>query len=268
MSDGDLLLLLGKAVAYLHVVPLGPLGGIYRFIDLGVSVADPHSGLGDVAVYDDLLLLRSHRLCHLLAQLIPLWGGQPAMFGFSVYSSIEQAAIRKQVESGLNAFPTSSMGRLFDAVASICNVRQAVNYEGQAAIEFEALVDEAEEGCYIFEIIEDSVLRNTYCVKIDGVIRAVAADVRSGVPTPLIAARFHNGLAQLVLDLCEKMRRERGLTEVALSGGVWQNVTLLQKTLDRLRGADFVVYTHHLVPPNDGGLALGQAIIAASVVHC
>ena len=171
-------------------------------------------------------------------------------------NSIEQAAIRKQIAAGINTFPTSSLGRLFDAVASICAVRQAVNYEGQAAIEFEALADKTEESRYAFEIESDRV-------KIAGVIRAVVADVRSGVPTPLISARFHNGLAQLVLEMCERIRRERGLTEVALSGGVWQNVTLLQKTLDRLRAANFTVYVHHLVPPNDGGLALGQAIIAA-----
>ncbi len=181
-------------------------------------------------------------------------------------SSIEQAAIRKQIESGLNAFPTSSMGRLFDAVASICGVRQSVNYEGQAAIEFEALADEAEEGCYGFDIVAEpgSTARGGYCIKAGGAVRAVLADVRSGVPTPLISARFHNGLAQLVLEMCEKIRRERGLHEVALSGGVWQNVTLLRKTLDRLRAAKFSVYVHHLVPPNDGGLALGQALITAA----
>jgi hydrogenase maturation protein HypF len=171
-------------------------------------------------------------------------------------NSIEQAAVRKQIESGINAFPTSSMGRLFDAIASICNVRQNVNYEGQAAIEFEALADTIEDGHYAFEIESGRVV-------IAGVIRAIVAEVRSGVPTPLIAARFHNGLAQLVLELCEKIRHERGLNEVALSGGVWQNVTLLQKTLNRLRAAEFTVYVHHLVPPNDGGLALGQAVIAA-----
>ena len=96
-------------------------------------------------------------------------------------------------------------------------------------------------------------------------LRPLGLRLRSGVPTPVISARFHNGLAQLVLELCEKIRRERGLTEVALSGGVWQNVTLLQKTLDRLRAVELAVYVHHLVPPNDGGLALGQAVIAAAV---
>lgn len=174
-------------------------------------------------------------------------------------SSIERATIRKQIESNLNTFPTSSMGRLFDAVASICAVRQNVNYEGQAAIEFEALADEAEQGAYPCEVAADGVVKIVAC------LRAVVADVRSGVPTPLISARFHNGLAQLVLDVCERLRRERALRDVALSGGVFQNVTLLKKTCKRLRGAGFTVYTHHLVPPNDGGLALGQAIIAACV---
>ena len=189
-------------------------------------------------------------------------------------SAIELAAIRKQIESRLNTFSTSSMGRLFDAVASICGVRQAVNYEGQAAIELEALANEAEAGQYEFEIEADNVARGAFhgeaahwCVKVDGVICAVVADVRSGVPTPLIAARFHNGLAQLVLAVCDQLRRERGLSEVALSGGVWQNMTLLRQTLRRLRAANFTVYTHHRVPPNDGGLALGQAVIAASIDH-
>ncbi len=172
---------------------------------------------------------------------------------------MEQAAIRKQTESGINTFPTSSMGRLFDAIASICGVRQDVNYEGQAAIEFEALFNEAEQGEYSFEIVRQS----EHVVRVASCVRAVVEDVRAGVATPVISARFHNGLAQLVLEMCEKIRRERGWHEVALSGGVWQNITLLQKTLDRLRGADFTIYTHHLVPPNDGGLALGQAAIAA-----
>jgi hydrogenase maturation protein HypF len=181
-------------------------------------------------------------------------------------SSSERATLRKQIASNLNTFPTSSMGRLFDAVASICAVRQNVNYEGQAAIEFEALADGSETGGYSFEVEADSVLRGAWCVKLDEMIRAVLADVRSGVPTPLISARFHNGLAQLVFEVCEKIRRECDVREVVLSGGVFQNVTLLKKTLERLRDADFTVYTHRLVPPNDGGLALGQAVIAAASI--
>jgi hydrogenase maturation protein HypF len=167
------------------------------------------------------------------------------------------SVLAHQIQSRLNSPLTSSLGRLFDAVASICGVRQTVNYEGQAAIEFEALADADEQGAYPF------VVRGAGRVNAESMIRAVVADVRSGVPTPIISARFHNGVARLVRSVCETIRSERGLNEVALSGGVWQNVTLLTKTLPQLRAAEFTVYIHHLVPPNDGGLALGQAVIAA-----
>jgi hydrogenase maturation protein HypF len=165
--------------------------------------------------------------------------------------------IAHQIRFGVNSPLTSSMGRLFDAVASICGVRQTVNYEGQAAIEFEAMADQTESGAY------DFVMRDAGCVNAASMIRAVVADVRSGVPTPVISARFHNGLALMVRLVCESIRRERGLNEVALSGGVWQNTTLLSKTLAQLRDAHFTVYIHRLVPPNDGGIALGQVVIAA-----
>jgi hydrogenase maturation protein HypF len=169
--------------------------------------------------------------------------------------------IARQMEKSINAPLTSSLGRLFDAVASICNVRQAVNYEGQAAIEFEAMADVNERGVYEFEIVGEA--RGARVIEAAAVIHAIVADVRSGLPTSIISAQFHNGLARMVLNVCESIRRERGLNEVALSGGVWQNVTLLQRTLELLRKARFVVYTHRLVPPNDGGIALGQAVIAA-----
>ena len=113
-------------------------------------------------------------------------------------------------------------------------------------------------GEYHFEINGDAVSAMP-------VIRSAVADVRSGVPPSIISARFHNGLAAMVCAVCESVRAGRGLTEVALSGGVFQNVTLLKRTLERLRAAGFVVYTHRLVPPNDGGLALGQAVIAAAL---
>jgi hydrogenase maturation protein HypF len=178
------------------------------------------------------------------------------------------SAINHQLCTGLNAPPTSSMGRLFDAVASIAGVRQTVNYEGQAAIELEALVDATERGTYTFEIIDhqDDGTHGPRLLSATPVVRAVVDDVRAGVPPSIIAARFHNGLAQLILDVCSRIRDERSLNEVALSGGVFQNITLLTHTLDRLSQAGFVVYIHHLVPPNDGGLALGQAAIAAA--HC
>ncbi|HLF28712.1 MAG TPA: carbamoyltransferase HypF [Anaerolineae bacterium] len=177
-------------------------------------------------------------------------------------SLAERAAIARQLESGLNAPLTSSLGRLFDAVASLAGVRQAVNYEGQAAIELEALADKNENGYYGFEI--DGAPGERCSVSVAPVIRAVVKDVRAGVPAPIISARFHTGIANMVRDVCVLIRDARGLNEVALSGGVFQNVTLLTATLKRLHTAGFTVYTHRLVPPNDGGLALGQAAIAIS----
>jgi hydrogenase maturation protein HypF len=173
---------------------------------------------------------------------------------------IEQSAIDivlHQIEKGINAPPTSSMGRLFDAAAALAGLRQTVNYEAQAAIEFEQLVDEDEKGAYPFIIHHSS-----FIVSPIPLIHALVADHRAGVPISVISARFHNGVAAMVLDVCCLIREESGLAEVVLSGGVWQNVTLLTRAVQLLRQDEFTVYVHEKVPPNDGGLALGQVVIA------
>ncbi len=169
-------------------------------------------------------------------------------------SNEERRLVEQQIRTGFNSPPTSSMGRLFDAVASIIGVRQAVNYEGQAAIELEAIADPAESGAYAFEIGET--------IEAAPLIRSIVADYRAGVDRSIIAARFHNSVAQLIHTVCLKLRAQQGLNQVALSGGVFQNITLLSKTLELLRAADFEIFTHRHVPPNDGGLALGQAVVA------
>jgi len=172
----------------------------------------------------------------------------------------ERKVIAHQLKTGLNAAPTSSLGRLFDAVAALCGVRQTVTYEAQAAIEMEALaadeVADVTDGAYQFEVQE---------VTFDAapVIRAIVADWRAGVAMPVIAARFHNAVSALILTLSRRLREQHGLNTVALSGGVFQNVTLLARTAQRLRADGFEVLAHRLVPPNDGGLALGQAVIGA-----
>ncbi len=185
--------------------------------------------------------------------------GDDLMLGIS-----EQArrALLKQLASGINAPPTSSMGRLFDAVSALAGVRQKVNYEAQAAIEFEAMADPVERGDYRFELKSLSS-QNEGVVDAAPMIRAVVADLRAGVSMPVIAARFHNGVAGMVHEVCRALRERYGLSEVALSGGVWQNMTLLRRTEALLRNDGFSVYLHRLVPANDGGLALGQAAIAA-----
>lgn len=165
--------------------------------------------------------------------------------------------LHHQIARGLNSLPTSSMGRLFDAAAALAGVRQIVNYEAQAAIEFEVLAHPREAGHYPLGYAK-------------GIIdpapawAALLADRRAGVDIGRVAARFHNGVARLVHDVCRELRDERALNDVVLSGGVWQNVTLLRKTIALLEDEHFNVLTHRLVPPNDGGLALGQAAIAAA----
>jgi hydrogenase maturation protein HypF len=147
------------------------------------------------------------------------------------------------------------MGRLFDAVASLAGVRQAVNYEAQAAIELEAIADPGEQAAYPFEVGEGPIDPRP-------ALFALLHDRESGCGAAVISARFHNGVARMVRATCEAIRRREGLDTVALSGGVWQNMTLLSKTVAWLESADFSVYVHRQVPTNDGGLALGQAVVA------
>jgi hydrogenase maturation protein HypF len=148
------------------------------------------------------------------------------------------------------------MGRLFDAVAALIGVRQAVNYEAQAAIELEALVDPSAEGAYSLEIAGDQLDPSP-------MLQAIIADLAAGVAKPVMATRFHRGLARAIAQACVELRRQTGFTTVALSGGVWQNVTLLQQTCELLKLSGFTILVHRQVPTNDGGLALGQAVIAA-----
>ncbi len=163
--------------------------------------------------------------------------------------------------SGLNSPPTSSAGRLFDAVAAIAGVRDAANYEGQAAIELEQRADPAETGAY-----EAAVDDANGVLRISGVdlVRAVVDDLAGGTPVETVAGRFHNAVAGLVVVVAERLREETGLGVVALSGGVFQNVLLLDRLVPGLEDRGFRVLTHSKVPPNDAGISLGQVAVAGS----
>jgi hydrogenase maturation protein HypF len=166
-----------------------------------------------------------------------------------------------KVSPGLNAPLTSSVGRLFDAVSALAGVCSEVNFEGQAAILLEAAADPGENGAYEFQEREGQL-------QAAPVIRSVVSDLRSGISAERISARFHNGLARAVTGVIRRLRAQTGARRVALSGGVWQNVTLLRTCLALLASEGFDVLGHRLVPPNDGGLALGQAAVASyRVVH-
>ena len=168
----------------------------------------------------------------------------------------ERTVLRAQLERSLNAPPTSSMGRLFDAASALIGIRQVSTYEGQAAIQMEAVADPVEEGYYPFDIQED-VFDPT------PLWQSLLKEWRLGIKSSIIAARFHNSVVNLSIELCRRIRTNTGLTTVALSGGVWQNRFLFHRTITRLEGENFRVLTHRRVPTNDGGVALGQMMIAA-----
>ncbi|HNT23325.1 MAG TPA: carbamoyltransferase HypF [Anaerolineales bacterium] len=178
-------------------------------------------------------------------------------------STHERAIISSQLEHQINTPLTSSMGRLFDAVAALVGVRTQVNYEAQAAIEFEILADHHETGIYSFEIAEPNG-QNPGTIDPKPLICSVINDFRAGVPVPIISARFHNSISNMVCQICKTLRSRTDITVVALSGGVWQNMRLLNQTSRQLSKAGFTVLAHQQVPTNDGGIALGQAIIGVN----
>jgi hydrogenase maturation protein HypF len=185
--------------------------------------------------------------------------------GLAVRARNERAwgTIAAMAERGINAPLTSSAGRLFDAVAALLGVRDAITYEGQAAIELEQLADPAEPGCYR-AFVGRAAGGDPLRIAGADLVRAAAGDLSAGVGTPVIAARFHNGVAALIEDTCVALRDRCGLDAVALSGGVFQNLLLADRVVTALAGRGFRVLTHHRVPCNDGGISLGQAVIAAA----
>ncbi|MEW6327128.1 MAG: carbamoyltransferase HypF [Thermodesulfobacteriota bacterium] len=169
------------------------------------------------------------------------------------------AAITKKVNTPL----TSSCGRLFDGVAALLCLRDKVAYEGQAAIELEmSITNNRRATAYAYNIPKKD---NRWVMNIKPIIEQIVADIQAGTKNGVIANKFHHTLTHMFADLCLKVRAEAGINRVALSGGVFQNVTLLTRLTNLLRKNKFKVYTHHLVPANDGGLSLGQAVAAYAI---
>ncbi|MEI6084276.1 MAG: carbamoyltransferase HypF [Verrucomicrobiota bacterium] len=167
----------------------------------------------------------------------------------------------KMIEAGFNSPLTSSAGRLFDAVAAILGLCDETEYEAQAAIRLEAVADVTIEAKYPFEI---AFHQQPWVMNFGPMLWQIFADKRAGVPVSEIAAKFHNTIAASVVQTCRFIRGQRNLNTVAPSGGVFQNELLLRRLVESLQRNCFKVYTNNRVPPNDGGLALGQVAIAAA----
>ncbi len=160
---------------------------------------------------------------------------------------------------GVNAPLTSSVGRLFDAVASILGLRQRVSFEGQAAMELEFAIAPGVEDSYPFGVEAGA----SFVVDWQPMILELLEDTQVEMPAGLIAAKFHNTLAGIVVAVA----RRAGLSKIALTGGCFQNKYLLERTVRQLRAGGFHPYWHQRIPTNDGGISLGQVIAAVRAQH-
>jgi hydrogenase maturation protein HypF len=231
---------------------LADYDGYRRFAHLGYV---PLPG-GDAAVR------RPYRmaLAHLYAAGLPWAAGLPCV---AACPEDERRLLARQLERGLNCVPTSSMGRLFDAVSSLAGVCHEAGYEAQAAVELEAAAvayGELPEGGYTFGLPNED---GPFVADPAPMLAAIVADLRAGAPVAAVSARFHASVADLVRRVCAAARERHGLDTVALTGGVFANAVLSAACARGLRQDGFTVLRHRLVPPNDGGLALGQLVIAA-----
>jgi len=171
------------------------------------------------------------------------------------------AVLLRMLERGVNSPLTSSCGRLFDAVAALVGIRQRVTYEAQAAIELEmAIADGGEEGAYPLALVPEGP---EWLIDTRPLFEALVRELREAVPAGAISRRFHNGLVQVFVRIANLLREKTDLGRVCLSGGTFQNVYLLEHLQARLAQDGFEVFTHAEVPAGDGGLSLGQALVAA-----
>lgn len=191
-------------------------------------------------------------LAHLWQASIP-WDENLAPVDY--FTDKEKSVLQQQLKQSINSPLTSSMGRLFDAAAALIGIREKVAYEAQAAIELEALCVDDEKGYYPVFVEQDQIKVNTLW-------QQLIQDIKSQTPVAILATRFHNSIVKMIHEVTLKMREESGINVVVLSGGVWQNEYLLSHTIPLLEKSDFQILWHHQVPTNDGGISLGQLMVA------
>jgi hydrogenase maturation protein HypF len=173
------------------------------------------------------------------------------------------ALVDAMLSRGINCVETASCGRLFDAVSSLINLRQEVNFEGQAAIELEMIAQAHLEQRYPFRVDDGDPAQ----VDLRPMVENIVEDLSRSKPAGYVAACFHNTIAGAIVEVCRRVRKRDQLKRVCLSGGTFQNVYLLRRAVEGLRRDGFEVYLHALVPPNDGGISLGQAVIANEILQ-
>ncbi len=203
-----------------------------------------------------------------IAYLYHVYGDALFDLDLPVVRDVDPERIRTMIamtEKKVNSPPTSSMGRLFDGIAAILGLRYKVSHEGQAAMDVERSATTAAwpDVVYPWELSKSN---GSYIIRLEPIIRSVVEDFAQNTPVPRICRNFHATLAALFTNVCEEIRRDTGVTDTALSGGVFQNALLLAELKTLLEERGFTVYTHIQVPFNDGGVSLGQAVAAAATV--
>lgn len=181
------------------------------------------------------------------------------LFRWPISGAEKISFILQQIDKRINSPLTSSLGRLFDGVAALLGLCSSISYEGQAAVELEMIADPKVSMAYDFQIEEE---KGQEVIRLKPIWAGILKDLAKEVSPAEISGKFHNTIAEMSLHLCQQIARRQGLKRVALSGGVFQNRLLLERLRNILRNAGFEVFTHHLVPGNDGGISLGQAVIA------
>jgi hydrogenase maturation protein HypF len=184
-----------------------------------------------------------------------LFGMHPDSF-ISHFTKTEQAILKKMLLQKINTPLTCSAGRLFDAVASLIGLRQHISFEGQAAMDLEFIADKNESSRYSFEFSE-----NDPCViNWQPMIMEMLEDIRLKIPAGIVSARFHNYLVEIIVEIALMSREER----IVLTGGCFQNKYLTERTIQRLQQKGLRVFWHKDIPPNDGGLSVGQLMAVAA----
>ncbi|MDP4092526.1 MAG: carbamoyltransferase HypF [Bacillota bacterium] len=187
-----------------------------------------------------------------------------------LFKSVEKSKIDtiiKMLEKNINSPSTSSAGRLFDAVSALLGIRESINYEGQAAIELEYKADGKCTDKYDFDILD---FGGSFEISAEKIFKEIVEDLKANKDKSIVSKKFHNTAAEIIAQGCLKIRSITGLNRVTLSGGVFQNITLLEEAVKLLENREFEVYTHSQVPTNDGGISLGQAVmaLARSIPKC
>jgi hydrogenase maturation protein HypF len=192
-----------------------------------------------------------------LGLLREILGDEAGRFAAIWFDAHESAALMRILDRGINCPRTSSMGRLFDAVAALCGLPTVISFEGQAAMALEFLADKNEQSAYPIPLHFDE--NQILVADWEPMLRVILADLVRKLPPGIISARFHNALAEMAVNIAQTIK----LNKIVLSGGCFQNALLTERVYNQLQKAGFSVYLHKETPPGDGGIALGQIYVAA-----